>query len=31
VIRLRMTDGRPHVTALKQRVTVHGKRPRKKR
>jgi hypothetical protein len=26
VIRLRMTDGRPHVTSLKQKVRVRGKR-----
>jgi len=31
VIRLRMTDGRPHVTSLKQKVRVRGKAPRKKR
>ena len=30
VIRLSMTDGRPHVTSLKQRVTVRGKRPHRK-
>jgi hypothetical protein len=30
VIRLRMTDGRPHVTSLKQKVRVRGKAPRKK-
>jgi hypothetical protein len=31
VISLRMTDGRPHVTSLKQKVRVRGKAPRKKR
>jgi hypothetical protein len=31
VISLRMTDGRPHVTTLKQKVRVRGKAPRKKR
>jgi hypothetical protein len=31
VIRLRMTDGRPHVTTLKQTVRVRGKAPRKKK
>jgi hypothetical protein len=31
VIRLSMTDGRPHVTSLKQKVRVRGKAPRKKR
>jgi hypothetical protein len=30
-VRLSMTDGRPHVTALKQKVTVRGKRPHRKR
>ena len=31
VIGLTMTDGRPHVTSLKQKVRVRGKAPRKKR
>ena len=31
VITLRMTDGRPHVTSVKQKVRVRGKAPRKKR
>jgi hypothetical protein len=31
VITLRITDGRPHVTSLKQKVRVRGKAPRKKR
>ena len=31
VISLRMTDGRPHVTSLKQKVRVRGRAPRKKR
>jgi hypothetical protein len=30
-IRLSMTDGRPHVTSVKQKVRVRGKAPRKKR
>jgi hypothetical protein len=30
VIRLRMSDGRPHVTSLKKKVRVRGKAPRKK-
>jgi len=29
VIRLSMTDGRPHVTSLKQKVRVRGKAPRR--
>ena len=31
VIRIRMTDGRPHVTSVKQKVRVRGKAPRKRR
>lgn len=31
VIGLTMTDGRPHVTSLKQKVRVRGRAPRKKR
>ena len=27
VVRLRMTDGRPHVTSVKQKVRVRGKAP----
>ena len=29
VVRLRMTDGRPHVTSVKQKVRVRGKAPRR--
>ena len=29
VVRLRMTDSRPHVTSVKKKVRVRGKRPRK--
>ena len=31
VIRLSMTDGRPHVTSVKQKVRVRGKAPRRRR
>ena len=31
VLRLSMTDGRPHVTSLKKKVRVRGKAPRRKR
>jgi hypothetical protein len=30
VVRVRMTDGRPHVTSVRQKVRVRGKAPRKK-
>jgi hypothetical protein len=29
VVRLRMTDSRPHATSVKKKVRVRGKAPRK--